>query len=63
MITLAGVLTADAIEGIVDLIPRVWLSEEGREHEAARYRAAYCRYLRDRVTAPRAFIEEAARAG
>jgi len=60
--TLAGALTADAIDGIVDLIPGVWLSEDGGEQDAARYRAAYRRYLCDRVTAPRAFVGEAVRA-
>jgi len=59
--SLAGALTADVIDGIVDLVPGVWLSEDGGEHEAARYRAAYRRYLRDRVTAPRTFVEEAVR--
>jgi hypothetical protein len=57
---LAAALTTDVIDGIVDLIPAVWLSEIG--DDAARYRAAYRRYLRDRVTAPRAFVEEAVRA-
>ena len=60
--TLAGALTADVIDGIVDLIPGVWLSDDGGEQEATRYRAAYRRYLRDRATAPRAFVEEAVRA-
>jgi hypothetical protein len=60
--TMADALTADVIEPIVGMIPDVWLEEGGTVGDAARYRAAYGRYLRDRVTAPRAFVEEAVRA-
>ena len=60
--TMAGALTADVIEPIVAMIPDVWLDEGGAGGEAARYRAAYSRYLRDRVIAPRVFVEEAVRA-
>ena len=59
---MADVLTADVIDPIVGMIPDVWLEEGGAAGDAARYRAAYSRYLRDRVTAPRAFVEEAVRA-
>ena len=60
--TMAGLLTTDVVEGIVDLIPDAWLAENGAIGEAARYRTAYSRYLRDRVKEPRAFVEEAVRA-
>jgi hypothetical protein len=60
--TMAGKLTATVIDGIVDLIPDAWVKEDGADADAASYRAAYRRYLRDRVTAPRAFVEEAVRA-
>jgi HipA-like kinase len=59
---MADVLTADVIDPIVGMIPDVWLEAGGAAGDAARYRAAYRRYLRDRVTAPRAFVEEAVRA-
>jgi hypothetical protein len=53
---MAAAITPAAIEGIVQLIPAVWL-EEGEAQ-----RAAYGRYLVERLTAPRAFVEEAVRA-
>ena len=59
---MASALTGDVIDGVVDLIPDEWLVEGDAEAEADRYRAAYRRYLRERVTAPRAFVEEAVRA-
>jgi len=59
---MADVLTADVIEAIVGMIPDVWLEQGGVAGDAARYRAAYSRYLRERVTAPRTFVEEAVRA-
>ena len=61
-VTMAASLTADAIAGVVDLIPEAWLSDDASELEAARYRAAYRRYLLDRLTSPRLFVEEAVRA-
>jgi hypothetical protein len=60
--TMAGTLTAEVIDGIVDLIPDGWLKEDDADGDVASYRAAYSRYLRDRVTAPRSFVEEAVRA-
>jgi HipA-like protein len=53
---LAAMLTPDVIEGIVAQIPEGWL-EEG-----AAQRAAYSRYLVERLAAPRAFVQEALRA-
>jgi hypothetical protein len=53
---MAAMLTPGIIEGIVQLIPPAWL-EDGEPQ-----RAAYGRYLVERLTAPRAFVEEAVRA-
>jgi hypothetical protein len=60
--TMADALTADVIESIVGMIPDVWLEGGGAGVEPAASRAAYSRYLRERVDAPRAFVEEAVRA-
>jgi hypothetical protein len=57
--TMAGTLTEEVIAGIVDLIPGAWLADRAAEGEEARYRAAYRRYLVDRVRSPRPFVEEA----
>jgi hypothetical protein len=53
---MAGALPAGIIEPIVSLIPESWLEESAPD------RAAYGRYLVERLTAPRAFVEEAVRA-
>ena len=53
---MAAVLTPALVEGIVALIPETWL-EDGPS-----VRAAYSRYLIDRLQSPRAFVEEAIRA-
>jgi hypothetical protein len=53
---MAAALTPAIIEGIVDVVPEAWL-EDG-----AAQRGAYGRYLIDRLTAPRAFVQEAIRA-
>ena len=52
---MTALLTPAVIERIVGLIPEVWLEGE------ASHRAAYGRYLLDRLGAPRAFVEEAIR--
>jgi hypothetical protein len=59
--TMAGALPADIIDGVVALVPDPWLIEESSTDPAV-VRTAYARYLRDRLAAPRAFVEEAARA-
>jgi hypothetical protein len=53
---MAAALTPAIIEQIVGLIPEAWLEDEPS------HRAAYGRYLTDRLAAPRAFVEEAIRA-
>jgi hypothetical protein len=52
---MTALLTPAVIERIVGLIPEAWLEGE------ASHRAAYGRYLIDRLGAPRAFVEEAIR--
>ena len=52
---MAGALNPSVIAAIVDLVPDGWL-EDG-----AAQRAAYRRFLVERLAAPRAFVEEAVR--
>jgi hypothetical protein len=56
---MAAALTAEVIERVVATIPDGWLRDDGAAVRPAEYRAAYARYLRDRVSAPRRFVEEA----
>jgi hypothetical protein len=60
--TLAAKLSAEAIATIVDLIPAEWLGDEPRFASVDEHRAAYRTYLERRITAPRAWMEEAVRA-
>ena len=59
---LAAMLTPAAIEEIVALIPDSWLGDEARFPTADAHRAAYREWLTTRLTAPRAWVEEAVRA-
>ena len=59
---MAAVVTPDVIDAIVSAIPDEWLADDPANVVAADSRAAYARFLRARVEAPRAFVEEAARA-
>jgi hypothetical protein len=59
---MAGTLTPDLIAGIVELIPDQWLGDGSSASEGARYRAAYRRYLVDRLASPRGFVDEAVHA-
>lgn len=52
----AAALTPDVVAGILDAIPDSWIAGD-----AAATRAAYARYFRDRLTAPRPFLDEAVR--
>jgi len=54
-------LSGDVIDEIVGLVPDAWL-EERTSSKAAQMRAAYRRYLRDRLAAPHAFVSEAVNA-
>jgi hypothetical protein len=58
---MAAALTASAVSEIVSLIPDVWLRDDDAARDPPRLRDGYIRYLLERVTAPRVFIEEAAR--
>jgi len=59
--TLSARLTPDVLEGIAALIPEAWLDAAPFGSRAA-HRRAYVQYLRSRLAAPRAFVEEAVRA-
>jgi hypothetical protein len=59
---LTGALTSEAIAGILGLVPDEWFRSDGFALPPAEVRLAYGRYLTDRLTAPRPFVEEAARA-
>jgi HipA-like kinase len=59
---LAGTLTSQAVGEIIERIPDEWLGSDGSALPLAEGRAAYGRYLTDRLTAPRPFVEEAVRA-
>ena len=52
---MAAVLTDEIIGGIVSLIPASWIEDGAPDRDV------YHRYLVDRLTAPRAFVEEAMR--
>lgn len=55
--SLSAALDAATIDDILGLIPEDWLSDDGHASPDA-VRAAYGRYLRERLTPPRAFVEE-----
>lgn len=58
---LAELITSEVIDEIVSWIPDAWMATGEPGREAAPQRAAYARHLRDRLAAPRKFVEEAAR--
>jgi len=58
---MAGALTPGAIARILDQVPDAWLTADGATLTASEARVAYARYLRERLSAPRPFLEEAAR--
>lgn len=57
---LAAALSGDVVDDVVSSIPDVWLREGGGN--PAVLRGAYSAYLRQRLSAPRAFVEEAVNA-
>ena len=59
---LAERLTPALTEAIVGLVPDSWLAGDAPASADGADRAAYVRYLTDRLAAPRAFVEEALRA-
>ena len=52
-------LDGDALETIVAAIPPEWLQDGVADRDVAPLRAAYARYLRARLVAPRPFLPEA----
>ena len=59
---LAPLLTGETIDRIVSLIPESWLGDEPLFATMGEHRAAYRRYLLERLEAPRPWLEEAVRA-
>ncbi len=57
---LAAMLSPEIVDGVLQQVPDVWLADEGRVDPAAA-RAAYGRYVRERLASPRTFFEEALR--
>ena len=58
---LAALLTADAIDRILEMIPDSWLLDEPRFQNRNDHRAAYRDYLLRRLESPRAWMEDAVR--
>src|SRR5579884_4317927 len=59
---LARLLTPEVVRGVLQLVPESWLGDVPLFPDAAAHRAAYVDYLLARLSSPRAFAEEAARA-
>jgi len=59
---MAAALTPDVVDGVLAVVPDEWLVDADAGLSAAGARDAYRRYLLERLEAPRAFAEEAARA-
>lgn len=58
----AAALGPGVIEAVLDLVPDAWLASELPGRPAADTRAAYVRYLRERLVPPRPFLPETSRA-
>jgi hypothetical protein len=61
--SMARKLEPDVVAEIVSWVPESWLMTGEAGSDVAGVRAAYTRYLIERVRAPRPFLEEALRAG
>ena len=59
---LASRLDDRTIDGIVDLVPAAWLGGDAPFADHRAHRDAYAAWLKRRLAAPRAFVEEAIRA-
>ena len=59
---LAAALGGGVLESILAVVPDAWLTSDVPGRSADDTRAAYVRYLRDRLAAPRPFLPEAPRA-
>jgi|SRR5690554_3403165 len=54
-----SLLTENVIEGIVSLIPEVWLSDENPFPSVGQHRDAYARFLNSRIANSTVFVKEA----
>lgn len=59
---LTALVTREAVEGVVAMIPGEWLAEETYFPSVAAHRDAYVDYLTRRLEPPRRWLEEAIRA-
>ena len=59
---LAKLVTPEAVEGIIAMIPDSWLGDEPRFQSIEEHRGAYRQYLMQRLAGPREWMEEAVRA-
>jgi hypothetical protein len=59
---LAPQVTDELLHGLADAVPDAWLNSDAAFASVDDNRAAYVNYLRRRLAAPRAFVEEAERA-
>jgi hypothetical protein len=57
---LTALLSREAIDGVLDLIPNDWLGDEPRFASVSEHRAAYRDYLLHRLESPRRWMEDAA---
>jgi HipA-like kinase len=58
---IAAALHVDRLAAIVRMVPEEWLAADPNGVEPTAARAAYVRYLSERLASPRAFVEEAVR--
>ena len=56
---LTQALSGGVLDAIVAAVPDSWLTADAPAHDVPRTRAAYVRYLRARLDAPRPFLQEA----
>ncbi len=56
---MADAVQPDVIDEITEWIPDAWLTGDGAAGDPGATRAAYARYLAERVKSPRSFLEEA----
>ncbi len=59
---LAPLLTEERIDALVRLIPEPWLAADTAFPDSAAQRGAYAAWFRERLRAPRIFVDEAIRA-
>jgi len=57
---LAAMLTPEAIDAVLEMVPDHWLGDEPRFKNAAEHRGAYRDYLLHRLESPRRWMEDAA---